>query len=306
MFTSTMLRMYTREARFFEELAHLAPLRVPACHHASIDQETSQFVLVMEDIGGLRAVDQVVGMALADAERAVDGLAAWHATWWGQAGRSGRGGAHREPRRRDLQGGAPAGVRRGVGEADGRAGRPRRPSSPSAPRWTDAMPAAARRAGRGADHDDPRGLPGRQPLLRGGRLGGGGRLPAHRHRARRLRPGVLRHPEHHQRGRQPARAGPVRPLDGGPGQPAGVPEATSRRRGTTTGRPPCSASSTPSWRGAGWTPAIPASGTSPPRCWSGSTGRWPSSTSPSCSDAWRIRRALAYAGNPQPPAFLGQ
>ena len=24
-------------------------------------------------------------MAIADAERAVDGLAAWHATWWGQA-----------------------------------------------------------------------------------------------------------------------------------------------------------------------------------------------------------------------------
>ena len=29
-FTSTMLRMYTREAGFFGELAHQAPLRVPA------------------------------------------------------------------------------------------------------------------------------------------------------------------------------------------------------------------------------------------------------------------------------------
>jgi hypothetical protein len=84
-FTSTILRMYTREARFFEELAHRSPLRIPECHHASIDPETSHFVLVMEDIGGLRPVDQVVGMALSDAERAIDGLAAWHATWWGQA-----------------------------------------------------------------------------------------------------------------------------------------------------------------------------------------------------------------------------
>jgi aminoglycoside/choline kinase family phosphotransferase len=58
---------------------------VPACHHSTIDPETSQFVLVMEDLGGLRVVDQVKGMEISDAERAVDGLAAWHATWWGRA-----------------------------------------------------------------------------------------------------------------------------------------------------------------------------------------------------------------------------
>jgi aminoglycoside phosphotransferase (APT) family kinase protein len=84
-FTSTILRMYLREAAFFSELAAAAPVRVPACHHSTIDPETSQFVLVMEDLGGLRVVDQVQGMAIADAERAVDGLAAWHATWWGNA-----------------------------------------------------------------------------------------------------------------------------------------------------------------------------------------------------------------------------
>jgi hypothetical protein len=84
-FTSTMLRMYTREAGFFEELAHLTPLRIPDCHHSSVDHDTSHFVLVMEDLGRLRPVDQVAGMAIADAERAIDGLAAWHATWWRQA-----------------------------------------------------------------------------------------------------------------------------------------------------------------------------------------------------------------------------
>lgn len=84
-FTSTMLRMYTREAGFFGELAGQSPIRVPVCHHQSVDHETSHFVLVLEDIGGLRSVDQVAGMVVADAERAVDGLAAWHATWWGRA-----------------------------------------------------------------------------------------------------------------------------------------------------------------------------------------------------------------------------
>jgi len=84
-FTSTVLRMYLREAAFFTQLAHQAPLRVPACHHSTIDTETSQFVIVMEDLGELRVVDQVKGMELADAEQAIDGLAAWHATWWGKA-----------------------------------------------------------------------------------------------------------------------------------------------------------------------------------------------------------------------------
>jgi aminoglycoside/choline kinase family phosphotransferase len=77
--------MYLREAAFFTELADQAPVRVPACHHSAIDSETSQFVLVMEDLGGLRVVDQVKGMEISDAEKAVDGLAAWHATWWGRA-----------------------------------------------------------------------------------------------------------------------------------------------------------------------------------------------------------------------------
>jgi fructosamine-3-kinase len=83
-FTSTVLSMYKREVAFFRELASVAPIRVPVCHHADVDEE-SRFVLVMEDLGEYRAVDQLVGMELADAERAVDGLARWHATWWGRA-----------------------------------------------------------------------------------------------------------------------------------------------------------------------------------------------------------------------------
>jgi hypothetical protein len=86
-FTSTILRMYIREARFFAELATEAPVRVPVCHHAAVEEATSGFVVVMEDLGGLRAVDQLDGMALPDAERAVDDLARWHARWWGDVDR---------------------------------------------------------------------------------------------------------------------------------------------------------------------------------------------------------------------------
>ena len=84
-FTSTVLRMYIREVGFFEKLAGQSPIRVPKYHHGAVDEETSKFVVVMEDLGGMRIVDQVEGMAIEDAERAVDELAAWHANWWNQA-----------------------------------------------------------------------------------------------------------------------------------------------------------------------------------------------------------------------------
>jgi fructosamine-3-kinase len=83
-FTSTVLSMYKREVAFFTQLAAQAPIRVPACHHAEVDDE-SRFVLVLEDLGEHRIVDQIAGMSLADARQAVDGLARWHATWWGKA-----------------------------------------------------------------------------------------------------------------------------------------------------------------------------------------------------------------------------
>lgn len=85
-FTSTMLRMYIREVAFFERLAGEVPVRVPAMHHGEVDAATSKFVVVMEDMVGMRIVDQLDGMTIEDTEVAVDALAAWHATWWRRAG----------------------------------------------------------------------------------------------------------------------------------------------------------------------------------------------------------------------------
>ena len=84
-FTSTMLRMYIREVRFFDELAEQSPIRVPRGYFGAVDEETSRFVVVMEDMAGMRIVDQNQGMSLHDAETSVDELAKWHARWWGEA-----------------------------------------------------------------------------------------------------------------------------------------------------------------------------------------------------------------------------
>ena len=84
-FTSTVLRMYIREVRFFKTLAKDVPFRVSKSYYGEVNEETSQFAMVVEDLGNLRAVDQVKGMNIDDARRAVDGLAAMHAKWWGKA-----------------------------------------------------------------------------------------------------------------------------------------------------------------------------------------------------------------------------
>ena len=84
-FTSTILRMYHREVGFFDRLAGDCPIRVPQGYYGAIDEETAKFVIVMEDMGAKRLVDQLTGMDLADAESAVDALACWHARWWGKA-----------------------------------------------------------------------------------------------------------------------------------------------------------------------------------------------------------------------------
>lgn len=84
-FTSSMLRMYAKEVKFFDELAQASPIRVPKGFGGDCGPEGAPYYLFMEDMGGHRVVDQLEGMELSDAEQAVDELAAWHATFWGKA-----------------------------------------------------------------------------------------------------------------------------------------------------------------------------------------------------------------------------
>ena len=81
-FTSTMLRMYIREANFFGSLCNEMPVEVPVAYLAKVDEETSRFIVVMEDLGGLRVVDQNVGISIEDARAVIDAAATLHAKWW--------------------------------------------------------------------------------------------------------------------------------------------------------------------------------------------------------------------------------
>jgi hypothetical protein len=81
-FTSTVLRMYIREAKFFNELSDAMPVRVPAGHYGAVSDDGGDFVVVMEDLVGNRMLDQTGHLDDADAEAAVDNLAVWHSNWW--------------------------------------------------------------------------------------------------------------------------------------------------------------------------------------------------------------------------------
>ncbi len=83
LFIMQTAKFYAREVRFYEELSTTAPVRVPRCFHSAIDAETSAFLLVLEDVGELRHVDQLEGCGFDDAVQALRTLAKLHARWWG-------------------------------------------------------------------------------------------------------------------------------------------------------------------------------------------------------------------------------
>jgi len=82
LFIMQSAKFYAREVRFYDELAADAPIRVPRCLYAAIDPETSLFVLVLEDVGQLRHVDQLAGCGFDDAVQALRTLAKFQARWW--------------------------------------------------------------------------------------------------------------------------------------------------------------------------------------------------------------------------------
>jgi aminoglycoside phosphotransferase (APT) family kinase protein len=79
-----MLRAWAREVAFYREVAPASPgARVPRCYYAGDDPVRERWVLLLEDCPS-EPVDAQRGATPAQAEAAVDALAAFHATWWGK------------------------------------------------------------------------------------------------------------------------------------------------------------------------------------------------------------------------------
>lgn len=82
-FIAGMFKFYEREIRFYAELRDRVAVRTPRSWLATIHPEEPQFVLVLEEVKGLRQVDQLDGVALDDATRCMSTLADLHAPFWG-------------------------------------------------------------------------------------------------------------------------------------------------------------------------------------------------------------------------------
>ncbi len=79
---ASILGMYRKEARFYEQLAARCALPHADCYYADFDDDTEEFVLLLGDLAGGRTVDQVVGATQHEAELAIDRLAEFHAGFW--------------------------------------------------------------------------------------------------------------------------------------------------------------------------------------------------------------------------------
>ncbi len=76
------LNFYQTEVRFYQEIGLANPLPPARPHYAAFDPGTHNFVLVLEDLIGLRVNDQTLGCSPQDAAVVIDTIAEHHAFWW--------------------------------------------------------------------------------------------------------------------------------------------------------------------------------------------------------------------------------
>jgi hypothetical protein len=72
--------LYSREVRFYTELAGVVGITTPRCLHADIDAGSGMFALVLDDLAPARETDQLSGLTPDDACTALHELAAANAT----------------------------------------------------------------------------------------------------------------------------------------------------------------------------------------------------------------------------------
>jgi hypothetical protein len=84
--TGVALGNYIREVRFYQQLAPTALIATPRCYFTDVDEATSEFVLMMEDLAPAQQGDQLQGVTLDQAELVVVEAARLHASHWADDG----------------------------------------------------------------------------------------------------------------------------------------------------------------------------------------------------------------------------
>ena len=81
--TGVMLGNYMREVNFYRSLASKALINTPRCYFTDINDDTHEFVLMMEDLAPAEQGDQLAGVSLEQAYLVLDEAAKLHASHWG-------------------------------------------------------------------------------------------------------------------------------------------------------------------------------------------------------------------------------
>jgi len=84
--TGHTLGNYLREVRFYQQLAAGALVRTPRCYFTDVDEASSEFVLMMEDLAPAEQGDQLRGVTLDQARLVVAEAAKLHASHWNDEG----------------------------------------------------------------------------------------------------------------------------------------------------------------------------------------------------------------------------
>ena len=92
--TARRLRLYAREHSFYRDLGTQVPLRSPALFYGDFDESDHSFVLVLEDLREMVAVDQVDGADASQAKTALRAIARMHGAYWNRVDRPPVSGFH--------------------------------------------------------------------------------------------------------------------------------------------------------------------------------------------------------------------
>ncbi|MGE4322771.1 MAG: phosphotransferase [Sphingobium sp.] len=80
--TATNYQIYRTEVGFYRDVAPTLLANVPQPYYVGLDEQTDYFTIIMRDLAPARAIDQMAGCSLEDAEAAIREVAKLHGSRW--------------------------------------------------------------------------------------------------------------------------------------------------------------------------------------------------------------------------------
>jgi len=74
--------LYQREIGFYRDIGQAVGVPVPACHFSDLQEDSNQFVMILEDLAPGVPSDQVTGTSRETSREVIEQFAKLHAKWW--------------------------------------------------------------------------------------------------------------------------------------------------------------------------------------------------------------------------------